>query len=150
MDRLEEFNNNVRAWANHQLPKYRKSALAFGHRCNVELSSFTGTLDWVSKLSRRYGYGVCRRKLAADLTVFKKYHVIDARHQRHGDKNAGSIYRVHFDRVIGDNAFLPQHRNSVWECPVCKPSRIAYQRKEIELANLSAGTGRKRFRNEPR
>jgi hypothetical protein len=100
MERLEAFNERVREWADKQPPVYRKSARAFGYRCNVETSSFSGTLQWVSTLSRRYGYGVSRATLVRHLKVFQAHGVITVKGQRVGKENRGSIYTVDFDAVV--------------------------------------------------
>lgn len=112
--RLDYFNERVRGWANRQPLKYRKSAMAFGYRCNVESRSFTGTLQWISDKTRgRDGEYICRRKLAKDLRVFQDQGVIEVkRHRRWDDKtghyiNGGSTYTVHLDRAIDVGKIIP-------------------------------------------
>jgi hypothetical protein len=74
MRKLESFNAMVRKWADKQPAKYRKTALAFGYRCDVKSHSFSGTLAWISKKSReRKGEGVSRPTLERHLPVFEKH-----------------------------------------------------------------------------
>ena len=99
----------VRKWADKQPAKYRKTALAFGYRCDRESHSFDGTLAWISKKSReRKGEGVSRPTLERHLPVFEKHGVITVERRRNGGQNMSSVYHVHFDRFIGteDNEFL--------------------------------------------
>jgi DNA-binding transcriptional ArsR family regulator len=110
MRKLEAFNAMVRKWADKQPKMYRKTALAFGYRCDMKSHSVDGTLAWISKKSReRKGEGVSRATLERHLPVFEKHGVITAERRRNGDKNMSSVYHVHFDRFIGaaeDNEFL--------------------------------------------
>lgn len=99
---LAKFNTMVREWADRQPAKYRHAALAFGYRCDTETHSFSGTLEWVSRLSWRYGYGVSRATLVRHLRVFREHGVITVERRRKDDKNMSSVYHVDFDRYIGD------------------------------------------------
>lgn len=101
MKKLERHNARVRRWANQQPAKYRKSALAFGYRCDADSCSFSGTLDWISKKSRqRKGEGVSRKTLVRHLRAFEDQEVIKVERRRNGDKNMSSVYTVDFDKVI--------------------------------------------------
>jgi len=105
MKELDVFNAKVRQWAGRQPAKYRLTALAFGYLCNRKTHSFSQTLDWVSKRSRkRPGEGVSRRKLAEDLRVFEASGVITVERRRSGSFNMSSVYHVDFDKVIDPEA----------------------------------------------
>lgn len=107
---LAKFNQQVRKWADGQPRKYRKTALAFGYRCDTETHSFSGTEKWISQQSRkRSGEGVSERTIQRHLKAFEKHGVIEVERRRNGDKNMSSVYTVHFDRFITDDdsaAFL--------------------------------------------
>src|SRR5712664_1438886 len=102
MKDLTKFDRMVREWAGRQPKKCRKTALAFGYRCNTKTHSFDQTLRWISQQSRkRSGEGVSERTLKRHLPVFEKHGVITVERRRDGDKNMSSVYHVHFDRFIG-------------------------------------------------
>ena len=104
MKDLDKFNKMVRHWAEQMPAKYRKTALAFGYRCDKKTHSFDGTLRWISQQSRkRSGEGVSRATLERHLKVFEKHGVIEIERRRNGDKNMSSVYTVHFDRFIADD-----------------------------------------------
>lgn len=104
MSKLSDFNEQVREWADRQPPKYRKSARAFGYRCNVNSHSFSGTIAWISRLSRRYGYGVSERTLKSHLKDYEASGVIKVERRRNLDKNMSSVYYVNLDAVIGERS----------------------------------------------
>jgi hypothetical protein len=98
--RLAGHNSRVRAWANKQPPKYRKSALAFGYPCDRFACEFTQTLRWVQANARKNGVDISESTLKRHLVVFKQAGVIEETKHRAGKENRASTYRVHFDRVM--------------------------------------------------
>jgi DNA-binding transcriptional ArsR family regulator len=125
MRKLASFNAMVRKWADKQPPMYRKTALAFGYRCDVNSHSFDQTLEWVAKQSRkRKGEGVSESTLKRHLKVFEASGVITVERRRNGDKNMSSAYRVDFAKVIVDHdawlgslGDLPKHAG--WDINAC-------------------------------
>jgi hypothetical protein len=111
MDReLKAFNKKVKDWALSQPAKYRKTALAFGYRCDKREHCFTGTLKWTSKKSReRTGEGVSVSTLKRHLKVFQDEGLIKVEHgqRKQSDRNVASTYHVDFDAVIDDWASDP-------------------------------------------
>jgi DNA-binding transcriptional ArsR family regulator len=104
MKDLASFNRMVRKWADKQPKMYRKTALAFGYRCDTNTHSFDGTLAWISKKSReRKGEGVSRPTLERHLKVFEKHGVITVERRRNGSQNMSSFYHVNFDKLIGSD-----------------------------------------------
>ena len=109
---LREFNKLVRDWADKQPAQYRKTALAFGYRCNIETGSFDGTLEWIAKKSReRKGESVSVSTLKRHLKTFKEQGVITEEKRRgDGAKNKSSIYTVDFGRNV-EVGKRPRHGN---------------------------------------
>jgi hypothetical protein len=105
MDDLSSFNATVRKWADRQPLKYRKTALAFGYRCDRRTHSFDGTLQWISKKSReRPGEGVSVPTLQRHLKVFSSQGVIEVERRRNdGGMNMSSVYYVNFGMVLLDD-----------------------------------------------
>lgn len=99
---LRDFNKMVREWADKQPARYRKTALAFGYRCDRETNSFEGTQEWIAKKSReRKGEGVSESTILRHLKVFKEHGVITEEKRRGGGaKNKSSIYTVDFGRIV--------------------------------------------------
>lgn len=101
MKELDAFNAMVRRWADRQPARYRLSALAFGYRCDRKTHSFSQTLEWISKQSRkRKGEGISESTLQRHLRVFEASGVITVERRRINDKNASSVYHVDFDKLI--------------------------------------------------
>ena len=108
MTAIAAFNALVREWADRQPAKYRRTALAFGYRCDRRTHSFSGTLQWVSKQSRkRDGEGVSRATLVRHLAVFAASGVITVERRRDNDKNQSSVYHVDFDKLIDETIEVP-------------------------------------------
>jgi len=103
---LTKFNRMVRKWADQQPKMYRKTALAFGYRCDTKTHSFSGTEKWIAKKSReRCGEGISERTVQRHLKVFEKHGVITVERRRNDGQNMSSVYTVHFDRFIaGDDS----------------------------------------------
>lgn len=140
---LRAFNAMVRAWAARQPKRYRSTALAFGYRCDKVSHSFQGTMEWVSRCSRRRpGEYVSVAKIKRDLKVFAAAGAITAERQRDGDRNAPSVYHVDFERVIPD---LPSLE------PEYLTAYLEWQR-DGESPQVASGIApeSERLRNEPR
>jgi hypothetical protein len=116
MTAIATFNAMVRKWASRQPTKYRRTALAFGYRCDRQTHSFGGTLQWISKQSRkRPGEGVSESTLGRHLKDFEANGVITVERRRSGSRNESSVYHVDFDKVIevGDMGRRQRRRNRV-------------------------------------
>lgn len=108
MKELDAFNAKVRQWADRQPAKYRLTALAFGYRCNRKTHSFDGTLQWISKQSRkREGEGVSESTLGRHLRIFIASGVIEVERRRNGSFNMSSVYHVNFDKDIDETIEVP-------------------------------------------
>lgn len=132
--RLEAHNRMVRRWADRQPPKYRKSARAFGYRCDTRTHSFAGTLDWISRKSReRPGEGVSRRTLFRHLAEFTEQGLVTVEKRRNGDKNMSSVYKVNFDVVMRESAAVAA--DDPWaDVPVAEP--FSNQPEVSHLTNM--------------
>ncbi len=118
MKELASFNRMVRKWADQQPKMYRKTALAFGYRCDMNSHTFDGTLAWISKKSReRKGEGVSRATLVRHLTVFTEHGVIRVETRRDGDRNTSSVYHVDFGKVIAEDADHDAWLSSLGDLP---------------------------------
>ena len=126
---LREFNKMVRDWADKQPAQYRKTALAFGYRCDIETHSFDGTQEWIAKKSReRKGEDVSVSTIKRHLKTFKEQGVITEEKRRgDGAKNKSSIYTVDFGRFVE----VGKRRNR--ESNVVYPERWNQDRTETSV-----------------